>query len=282
MQKVQALFLICVFIASAILFGFVTPRQVQSNVSCDEICLPILMYHNVLKTRKGKYVVSPNQLESDFIKLKELGYTTVFMSQVIDWVDGKGTLPEKPIVLTFDDGHYNNLHYALPLAKKHDIKFMLYPVTGFSKHTTDSGDHSNPNYSHLTWDQIKSAHESGHIEMGNHTHALHKFKPRFGIMKVGGEDMDSYIAKVKKDIITAQDLIEQSGVPRPTSFAYPFGKFSKEGRELLVDMGFRALLTCTSGVSTIKRGDAKSLHHLKRYNRDGHLTTNEVFNKLSD
>jgi len=46
-------------------------------------------------------------------------------------------------------------------------------------------------------------------------------------------------------------------------------------------MGFRAILTCTEGTSTIKKGDATTLHHLKRYNRDGWESTGEVINKIT-
>jgi len=269
-KKLLVYFLVGAFVLSVSIFnmGFSSEEVIIKSIS-EEIQLPIIMYHNVLKSRKGKYIVSPKQLERDFIAIKEAGYTTVFLSEVISWVDGKGELPDKPLVLTFDDGHYNNIYYALPLAKEHGIKFMINPVTSFSKFTTDSGDHSNPNYSHLTWSQMREAHESGHVEIGNHTHALHKFNPRFGIMQVGGEDLETYLKTIRTDIEKAQDLIEASGTPRPMTFAYPFGKFTKEGKQLLIDMGFRAILTCTEGVSTIKKGDASSLYHLKRYNRDG-------------
>jgi len=254
-------------------FGFSSPEP-------ETIDLPIIMYHNILKSRTGKYVVSPTQLEKDFIALKAAGYETVFLSDVINWVDGKGELPPKPIVITFDDGHYNNIHYGLEIAKKHGIKFMINPVTSFSKFTTDNGDHSNPNYSHITWEQMKSAVQSGHVEIGNHTHAMHKFKPRFGVMQVSGETTEDYTKKLIDDINLAQDLIQSSGCPRPTTFAYPFGKYTRDSRELLLGMGFRALLTCTEKNNTIVRGKPESLHSLGRYNRDGAYTSEELLKKI--
>jgi len=249
----------------------------HQDIAATEIQLPVLMYHSILKSRTGKYVVSPKQLENDIKAIKNAGFTTVFLSEVIDWIDGKGTLPPRPIVLTFDDGHYNNMHYGLPIFQKHDTKVMINPVTSFSKFSTDSGDHSNPNYSHLTWEQIGTLSKSGHVEFGNHTHALHKMSPRFGITKISGENISSYLKTIRVDIEKAQELIEASGAPRPKTFAYPFGKATKEGKRLLVDeLGFRAILTCSEGISTIRKGDPTSLHSLKRYNRHGHLSTAEV------
>ena len=266
-------------------FGFVaTPvsaSQEPEFLSDNALILPILMYHKVLKSKKGKYTIHPDQLEKDFIAIKEAGFETVFMSEVIDWVDDKGTLPNKPIVITFDDGQYNNLFYGLEIARRHNMKIVLNPVTSFSKFSTDSGDHSNPNYSHMTWTQMKEAVDTGLVEFGNHTHNMHKFKPRFGVTKKSGESMEEYTKVLKKDIQTAQDLMTQAGVPTPTSFAYPFGKYSKESKSILLDMGFRALLTCNEGVNTLKKGDETTLHSLRRHNRDGWMTTDEVICVMS-
>lgn len=259
-------------------------RVVYASADVTErtvIDLPIVMYHKVLKGSKGKYVVSPEQLENDFIAIKEAGFTSVHLREVIDWVDGKGSLPEKPIVLTFDDGHYNNMHYAYPIAQKHGIKFNINPVTSFSKHSVDHNDTSNPNYSHLSWDQMRELCESGVVEFGNHTHAMHAFRPRFGIAAVSGEPTDVYVENLRKDINIAQEWFEKSGVVRPTTFAYPFGKYTPEGKQLLKEMGFRALLTCNEGINQIDKNDPWRMCALRRYNRDGHWTTENLMAKIN-
>lgn len=240
------------------------------------------MYHRILKSRTGKYTVNPQQLDEDFAILKESGFTSVFISEVIDWVDGKGALPTKPIIITFDDGHYNNLYYGLDIAKKHNMKIMINPVTSFSKFSVDSGDHSNPNYSHITWQQIGEAYQSGLVEFGNHTHRMHKYNPRFGIMRISGESDEEYKTALFGDIETAQQLIENSGAPRPKAFAYPFGKFSKESREILLEMGFRALFTCDEWINTIRKGDEKNLHRLGRFNRDGSWDSQRIPKLFAD
>ena len=261
--------------------GAVTPEvAVQTQPETRE--LPILMYHKVLNSKKSKYIVSEKQLEADFLRLKQDGYETVFLSQVIDWVDGRGDLPPKPIVLTFDDGHYNNFHYALPLAQKHGIKFMIFPVTSFSQHTIRTNEPNNANYSHLTFEQMNQAVQTGLVEIGSHTHNMHKFKPRFGIAKVGQETTATYKENLVADIATSLELIEEAGVPRPKSFAYPFGKYSKESRDILREMGFRAMLTCSEKVNTITQGQEACLHELGRYNRDGGKSTDRVFDILKN
>ena len=247
----------------------------------DTIDLPIVMYHSVLKTRQAKYAVSPTQLENDIIAYKKLGYTPVTLREVADWVDGSGVLPEKPMVITFDDGHYNNLHYALPILKKHNCKAVINVVTSFSKFSSDTlGEDNKPAYSYLTWDNLRELYESGLIEIGNHTHQMHQFKPRYGIAKVSTETIDEYCENLKTDIERANELITAASVPRPITFAYPFGKYTKEGRQVLDELGFRALLTCTEGTSQIKRGDPESIKTLKRYNRSGNTTTEAFVKKV--
>jgi peptidoglycan/xylan/chitin deacetylase (PgdA/CDA1 family) len=248
----------------------------------ERIALPIVMYHKIAKRGAGKYVVTVDQLESDFRAFKEAGFTAVFMSEVIDWVDGRGELPAKPIVITFDDGQYNNLCYGLPVAEKFDMKFMICPVTSFSQFTVDKNDADNPSYSHITWEQMGEAAKSGRVEFGNHTHNMHKFKPRYGIAKLSSEDEEQYCSELRRDFEIAQQLIEKTGAPKPSTFAYPFGKYTKEGRSVLIDMGFRAMLTCNERVSVIERGKPESLHELGRFNRSGNYSTEKILSKIGN
>ena len=70
----------------------------------ETVVLPILMYHDVSFDHPGKDVVTPEELRSDLLWLREEGYTPVTMAQVIACADGISPLPPKPIVLSFDDG----------------------------------------------------------------------------------------------------------------------------------------------------------------------------------
>jgi len=255
-----------------------------SSSNPQSVDLPIVMYHSVLKSRQGKYTVSPAQLEQDFETYQKMGYTPVFLREVIDFVDGRGKLPQKPIVITFDDGHYNNMHYVLPIAQKFNFKIVINPVTSFGIHSERRGEVGNPAYSYLTISQMNELHQSGLVEIGNHTHSLHKFKPRYGIKKKPNESNDDYVAALVADIGHAQALFQNAGIPRPTTFAYPFGAYNEIARDTLIEMGFRALLTCNEGVSQVTLGDPTSLYYLKRYNRSGNTNTaafvKKVFAKL--
>lgn len=266
----------------AVCVAVVTPVAgfAQAATESDEILLPVLMYHSVLKSKNGVYIVSPTQFEEDIKQIIEAGYTTVFPSEIIAYCEGTGELPEKPVLITFDDGHYNNMFYALPILKKYSAKAVINIIGAFSEYSTSSGDDSNPNYSHLTWEQIGELSQSGCFEIGNHTYNMHKYKPRFGIMPMNGETKDEHKQVLYADIMRLQAKIEECTGYAPTVFAYPFGKYNSEIKNELIDMGFKILLTCNEGVNVIKKNDTAELFRLKRINRSGKYSTDTVLSKM--
>lgn len=254
------------------------------NIACvkdDGIELPILMYHSVLKSKNGVYIVSPSQLERDFKRLTENGYNAVTCKQVIDYVDGKGDLPKKPVLITFDDGHYNNMHYALPLLKKYNLKAVINVIGRFSAFSTESGDIDNPNYSHLTWDEIADLSNGEIIEIGNHTYNMHNYNPRFGMSQKYNETDRQYVSAIQKDVGSLQKILFESTGKVCRVLAYPFGKYNDLLEKTLVGMGFRMMFTCNEGVSRITRGKPESLYRLKRINRSGLYDTETIMKKIA-
>ena len=243
--------------------------------------LPILMYHKVAKSHPTKYVVTTEQLTADFQALHDAGYTPVFLREVTAWVNGTGELPERPVVITFDDGQYNNLCYVLPIAQKFNFKYEINPVTAYSEKSMHDHDTTNPRYSNLSWDALREANASGLIEIGNHSHNLHRTSPRYGVGQKRGESLAEYTQVLHEDIGHAQDLLTACGIPAPTVFAYPFGKYSSSTREILLEMGFNVLLTCNEHTNTITQGDPTCLHSLGRFNRSGNATTTQIMKKIN-
>ena len=243
--------------------------------------LPVLMYHSILKSKSSTYIIHPDVLKKDLIALKEAGFKSISLKELIGFVEGKNTLPEKPILITFDDGHYNNFYYALPLFKEYGFKGVINIIGAFSEFSSTSGDHSNPNYSHLTWDEIKTLNDSGVFEIGNHTYNLHKYTPRYGIGKLPGEDTNSYINAIKSDIERCQDYLKLKSGVNCICFAYPFGRYNDIAKNTLKNMGFKVIFNCSQKVNVIKKGDCECLLSLNRFNRDSAYSTKDIINKIS-
>ena len=141
-----------------------------------EVEVTIIMYHLITENPKyiGKYGVTPAELEQDLIYLKENGYNTVTMQDLIAFVNQGKKLPKNPIVLTFDDGNFSDYTYLLPLLEKHDAKAVLAIMGGVSdKYTKDAQDNPKAKYPNLTWPQIKALHESGLCDIQSHGYNVH-------------------------------------------------------------------------------------------------------------
>lgn len=240
--------------------------------------IPVVMYHSVLKdeSRHGKYVISPAEFENDLLYLKKHGYTTVLMKDLIAYTQG-GELPEKPVLLTFDDGYYNNYLYAFEIAKQYQCKFVISPIGYFSEFYTESGE-KNGYYTHCTWEQLKEMADSGLVEVQNHSYHLHDTKGRIGVKKLPGESEKQYETMLSEDLLAAQKEIEEHVGVRPTTFVYPFGALSKTTPDIVKSLGFSATLICEEKISRITR-DPRSLYGLGRYLRVSGGTSQSFFEK---
>lgn len=241
--------------------------------------IPVVMYHSVLKDEAyhGKYVISPNEFESDLKYLKKHGYTTILLKDLIAYTQG-AKLPEKPILITFDDGYYNNYLYAFDIAKQYGCKFVISPIVRYTDLYTDAPD-ENAYYSHATWQELEEMVDSGLVEVQNHSYDLHKSKGgRLGVKKLPGETNQQYRTMLIEDLTKAQTEIEAHVGIKPIAFVYPFGAVSKSTPELVKEMGFSITLTCEEKVSRVTR-DPQSLYGLGRYLRPSGGTSQEFFEK---
>lgn len=239
----------------------------------------ILMYHSLLKdpARHGKYVVSPDLFESDLKYLKEHGYSFVGIQELIDFVYSGAPLPKKSVVITFDDGYYNNYLYAYPLLEKYDAKMVISVIGKY----TDLYDGEKPNayYSHVTWDMINEMLASGRVEIGNHTYSMHTNGERRGSKKIKGETDEHYSKILTEDIGKLQaEMFEHTGT-YPSVYTYPFGAISNASFGIIADMGFLASLSCAEKPSTVTRGKPESLRCLGRFLRPTKISSADFFEK---
>ena len=242
--------------------------------------LPILMYHSVLKdpSRAGDYVVSPDTLEADLAYLKSNGYESVVMADVIAYVEGKAALPRKPVMITFDDGYYNNLLYALPLLEQYDMRAVLSPVGSYTDRFTDTPD-PNPNYGHLTWEELAALQTSGRFEIQNHSYDMHGLSDRRGSSRKKGESESAYARAFCDDTERMQQLLSLHGI-EATTYTYPYGAISDGSGAFLREMGFAASLSCYERISVLVRGEPASLFCLGRFNRPAKYTTAEFMRHM--
>lgn len=250
----------------------------DASTTAQGIPVPIIMYHGLIKdtSLQNNFFIHPDTFQRDLDYLQINGYTPIFMDDLIAYTNGFRILPDKPIILSFDDGYYNNYLYAFPLLKERNMKAT---ISILGKYTDDFSkvDENNAAYSHITWPQIKEMRASGLIEIQNHTYNLHTYnKGRKGSMQKDGESLDDYRNVMVADVDGLQSRIFEMTGYTPTTLTYPFGYIGKNSDKIAVELGFSATLSCNEGINYITK-DPNCLYKLKRILRPLNSSSEEFF-----
>ena len=284
--KIRTPFLIIGFAVISILcfltfFSGINQNTVSVAAQDNEIRLPVIMYHGILNDTKyqGDYVISPVQFENDLKKLLSESYTTVTVSDLVDYVYKDKKLPQKPIMLTFDDGYYNNYLYAYPLLKKYGCKAVLSPIAYYSAYFSETEEKVSATYFHCSWQQLSEMIQSGNIEVQNHSYNMHNEHGRLGLRRKQNEDNSTYEKLITDDIQTAQKLITDNLSVTPQAFVYPFGEFNDTTEKIIKKLSFRCSMICEEKVNIITK-DKESLYKLGRFIRTDKMSSDEIFAKF--
>lgn len=239
-----------------------------SDSKSQSVNIPAIMYHLVIndKSQSGEYVITPEEFEKDVTYLINNGYTPVFVSDISGYLKGECVLPKKPVLITFDDGYYNNYLNAYKIAQKYNIKINIALIGKYTEMYSSNGE-TNELYSHLTYDHIREMSESGLVEFGNHTYDMHKITAlRRGVQKAGLESDEEYKRVLWEDFSRVHNDIKNNCGIDLKYFAYPYGFLSDMAESVLRDMGYTVFLTCDKGINTIS-GKSEDTIKIKRYNR---------------
>lgn len=301
---IATLLLSCIFLALSILMGMSNSNlnsELESNniknspspntnsaqtkeyfsENPSSIELPIIMYHAFIEdsSKQNKYFISPKHLEDDLKYLNEHGYTAITMSELIDYVHGYGHLPKKPIILTFDDGYYNNYFYVYPLLREYKQKGVI-SIIGNQTDLFSLLKEENLYYSHVTWSQLNEMLLSGYVEVQNHTYDLHSMDAgRQGCTELKTESFEEYQEFLMADLNKLQDKIKDYTGFTPNTFTYPFGQFSQYSEQVIKSMGFKASLTCAEKMNHIQK-NPDCLYKLGRFLRPPDISSKDFFERV--
>lgn len=230
--------------------------------------LPILMYHDLTTdpSRTNSMTITADRFRLDMEFLQEFGFTPLLPSELVSIVQNKQSLPEKPIMITFDDGYYSNYEYAYPTLLSTGMKATIAVVTNSIQVASNS---DTPSKS-LTWEEIQEMVSSGSVEIGSHTYNLHN--PQYngnsapdgidGVKRLPGESQNAYRLRVGSDLQNSIQLITQhSGQSQVLYFSYPFGAYDSWMQTLLDENGILVSTLTNPG----KANPSASLHQMPRY-----------------
>jgi peptidoglycan/xylan/chitin deacetylase (PgdA/CDA1 family) len=169
--------------------------------------IPVILYHQVNK----KVYMTPDLFEKHLKFIHSLKLKTYTVTEAVALVKTKGKLPKWSLLITFDDGYYDNYFYVYPLLKKYNLKATFFLNTIFIKEKAEArgesiireanevnkeamqrfytaGDARTDQY--MTWPEINEMHESGLCDFQSHTHSHKLAFSRFKLKNISGKDYE--------------------------------------------------------------------------------------------
>ena len=256
-----------------------TPEEYFTDVlspaalSPDEISaqVPILMYHHLSEDVTNSEMVSPEQFEAQIRALSEAGYTGVSFDELQAYVLRGAPLPEKPVVITFDDGYESNYTLAYPILQKYGMKATIFAIgVSFGKdHYKDTDYAITPHFGAAEAAEMAA---SGLISIQSHTYDMHQWPPyesgsavRENILPLPGESEEAYVQALTEDFTRSRALLEDAAGQPVDVLAYPAGQYSTLAQVTLQSLGVHVTLSTNPGVNTVVRGLPQTLYAMLRF-----------------
>ena len=234
--------------------------------------VPVLMWHNLAEEASGDMTISVDTFRAQIEALHEAGFKTVSLQQLYDYVHFGTELPEKPIVLTFDDGYFSNYEYAFPILQEYDMQATIFAIgVSVGKDTYKDTDHAMT--PHFGADEAREMVDSGLISVQSHTFDMHQWPPfedgnaqvRETLLPFDGEADADYEAAVEADFAESRELLESITGQPVNALAFPEGAYVTLTQDALRSAGAELTFTTVRAVNTVVKGLPQSLCAMPRF-----------------
>ena len=213
-------------------------------------------------------------LKADLEDLAGAGYTTVFVNDLIRYVNYGGELPERPAVLIFPGDNWTKTE-AVPLIEANGIRASV-ALTG--EYVLEASESAGPDTAGLTWSDIYTLRESGTLEFINNGYFIHEGRVPSDILAKDGLTFEEQRHMIYNDLFRLQQELEGCCDFRPNAFLFPGGKSDDSSEKIIGTMGFEATLIYGEGRNLLRPGAPECLYDLNVSVRD---TDTDIKDNLS-
>ncbi|KQN57792.1 poly-beta-1,6-N-acetyl-D-glucosamine N-deacetylase PgaB [Erwinia sp. Leaf53] len=235
----------------------------------------VLAYHDVEDGGADQRYLSvrSDALNEQFAWLRENGYRPVSVDQILAARDGGAPLPEKAVLLSFDDGYSSFYRRVWPLLQAYQWHAVLAPVGSWVStpvgQPVNFGGLITPRDRFATWQQIAEMSRSGLVEIGAHTWDQHKgavsnpqgnsepFAVNRSYSREQGayESGDAYRQRVREDVTKITQKITEVTGKAPRVWVWPYGAAGGEALSIVRQQGYQMALTLNEGLASVDRLD---------------------------
>lgn len=175
--------------------------------------LPVLVYHKISSNKTPDFLtVATARMREHLEYITQKGYNTIFLSDMIDYIEKGKPLPPKALMITLDDGFRDNYTDLYPLLKEFNCKANIFIVAGFVQTPGNMGPRAEGEF--MLQEEAKTICRD-HVQYGLHT----MYHQSYHHMTIEAIDEDMRESKQRLD-----DL----GIPYQPCFAYPFAAYMKD------------------------------------------------------
>ena len=231
--------------------------------------LPVLMYHHFAQEGNGGTIVSEARFREQMEALKGDGFTAVTLGEVLDYVDNGAPLPEKPVLITMDDGYTSNLEIAAPILEELGFRATVFVIgvnEGRTAYLHDGKELKPPRFS---YEEASEWVNKGVLDLQSHTWDMHQlasygFSGRDGVRALPGEKREDWKQAVTEDLETFREARKGRVATELVALAYPFGYWEEAVDQWLEDAGITLTFTTEEHANRLRAGDRDSLRCLDR------------------
>ncbi|MBA6342995.1 polysaccharide deacetylase family protein [Colwellia sp. MB02u-10] len=185
----------------------------------------ILQYHHVSDTTPASTSISPSQFALHMQYLADNNFEVIALSSLMNSIKTQTALPNKSVVITFDDAYLDILTQGKPILDQHDYPFTIFINPGIVEQNSEH---------YLSWQQLKVMADDGVI-IANHGMAHDSL-----IRIPDGMTMQQWLAKNTQSLLSAEKIIAEKTGQSWRYFAYPYGEYNPEIQQWIQDNNFVA------------------------------------------